>query len=294
MNIFGIVRNAAALITDQYADKDLKQPNLTLRGNIAVEQILATPTGTTPTVAETDDGSIAAGQVAQLSITENYVFDAINGAAWVRKQALLSNLDGQIATGLAFQGIVARPQALNSAGTFDRLRAQSNAADALATENVGILASNAYPWLFNGVTFDRIRAASASVQALATKIGVLATAKIGDWSINNDPAAATQATVTRAAGAAGVRHICTSIFASFSAGATAGAAVKVYLRDGLTGAGAILWSGSLAVPIGGTENIAVSDLSIVGATATAMTLEFAAAGALTTLQNVSLTGYDTV
>lgn len=52
--------------------------------------------------------------------------------------------------------------------------------------------------------------------------------------------------------------------------------------------------GSLAVPIGDTRNISITDLSIVGSDATAMTLEFAAAGAATTLQNVSLTGYDTV
>ena len=121
MKIFGIVRNAAALIANQFADNDLRQPNLTLRGNIAVEQILTDALGTTPAIAETDDGSIVAGQVSQLSITENYIFDAINGAAWVRNQALLSNLDAQIATGLAFQGTMARLQAFNGA-TFDRLR----------------------------------------------------------------------------------------------------------------------------------------------------------------------------
>ena len=134
--------------------------------------------------------------------------------------------------------------------------------------------------------------ATAAVQAAATKTGVLAVAKIGNWSVQHDPAAATQATITRAAGAAGVIHVCTSIFASFSAGATAGAATKVYLRDGLTGAGAILWSGSLTAPVGDSRNVPIADLSIVGSAATAMTLEFAAAGALTTLQNVSLTGYD--
>lgn len=156
MNIFGIVRNAAALIADQFADKDLRQPNLTLRGNIAVEQILATAGGSTPTTAETDDGSIAAGQLSQLTITENYIFDAINGAAWVRNQALLSNLDAQIETGLAFQGNVSRLQAFNGA-TFDRLRSQGSNVDAIPTLTLGLLASNNYPKLFNGATFDRQR-----------------------------------------------------------------------------------------------------------------------------------------
>lgn len=152
----------------------------------------------------------------------------------------------------------------------------------------------AFLYAFDGANADRLRAASAATQGLATKIGVLAVAKIGDWSINANPAAATQAAITRAAGAAGIRHICTSIFASFSAGTTAGAAVKVYLRDGLTGAGPILWSGSLAVPVGDSRQITASGLSIVGSEATDMTLEFAAAGAVTTFQNVSLTGYDTI
>lgn len=204
--------------------------------------------------------------------------------------------------GTGITGAILVPAVDNAGNTLVRLvgdNAGAIVAPVLVNYNdnlspTNLIQTGAFLYGFDGVNADRLRVASADVQALATKIGVLAVAKIGDWSINSDPAAATQATITRAAGAAGVRHICTSIFASFSAGATAGAAVKVYLRDGLTGAGAILWSGSLAVPIGDTRNISITDLSIVGSDATAMTLEFAAAGAATTLQNVSLTGYDTV
>ena len=175
---------------------------------------------------------------------------------------------------------------------WDRQRAIPDDADTQASLGIGTAGIIARLQAWNGATFDRLRAISAAVQAsFAAHVGIQAVALAGNWSIQNDPAVNVQATIARAAGAAGVRHVCTSIFASFSAGATAGAAVKVYLRDGLTGAGAILWSGSLAVAIGGTANIALSGLSIVGSAATAMTLEFAAAGGVTTFENVSLTGY---
>lgn len=145
---------------------------------------------------------------------------------------------------------------------------------------------------FDGTFYARLRVASAAVQAsFAAHKGIQAIAMAGNWAIQHDPAANTQATISRAAGGVVIRHICTSIHATFSAGATAGAAVKVYLRDGATGVGAILWSGSLAVAIGGTANLALSGLSIVGSANAAMTLEFASAGGLTTFENVSLTGY---
>lgn len=291
MNIFGIVRSAAELLTAKYLNDDLRQPNLTVQGNIAVEQILVTPAGTVPARAETDDGDIASGQISLLAITENYLFDTINGAVWVRAQSLRSNIDAQIETGLSFQGVISRLQAFNGA-TFDRLRCEGDTGDGTAPTALGNLITLSHQQIWNGAAYDRLRSASAAVQSQATKLGVLAVAKIGDWAIQSDPATAIQATITRAAGAAGVRHICTSITATFSAGITAGVATKVYLRDGLTGAGAILWSASLSAPVGDSHDVTISDLSIVGSAATAMTLEFALAGAAGTFQNVALTGYD--
>lgn len=183
----------------------------------------------------------------------NYVFDGVN---WDRAYSILDNADAQAALGIGTQGIVSRLQA------------------------------------WNGTTFDRLRSISAAVQAsFAAHVGIQAVAMAGNWSIQHDPAVNVQATISRAAGGAGIRHICTSIHGTLSAGGTAGAAVKVYLRDGAAGVGAILWSGSLAVATGGTANLALSGLSIVGSANTAMTLEFAAAGGLTTFENVSLTGY---
>jgi len=116
----------------------------------------------------------------------------------------------------------------------------------------------------------------------------------GNWSVTSSPAANTQATATKAAGGAGVRHVANSVTASFAAGATAGAAIQVNLRDGASGAGTILWSALLTAPIGDSRSVTLSGLNLVGSAATAMTLEFTAAGGATTLESVTLTGYDTV
>jgi hypothetical protein len=114
-----------------------------------------------------------------------------------------------------------------------------------------------------------------------------------NWAVNSTPAAATQATATKAA-AAGVRHFCTSISATLAAGATAQAAAAVLnLRDGATGAGTILWSKQVILPVNGVWEVNLGSLNIPGTAGNAMTLEFSAAGAAGTFESVSMTGYDT-
>lgn len=115
----------------------------------------------------------------------------------------------------------------------------------------------------------------------------------GEWSQGHTPASATQATTTKAAGAAGVRHVCTAISATLATGATAqAAAALLVLRDGATGAGTILWTKQVILPVNGVWNVDLTGLNIVGSAATAMTLEFSAAGALGTFESVSMSGYD--
>lgn len=289
MNIFGIVRSAANLIIARYANDDLRQPNLTDKGNIAVEQILAGPIGLVPAIADTDDGSLASGQTAPLVISENYIFSFATNV-WTRENGLADGADGVISTGLILPLSMPRPQIFNGV-TWDRIRSALDNADGQAALALGTQAVVSRPQGWNGAAFDRQRVASAAVQAsFAAHIGIAAIAMAGNWSIQNDPAVNIQATITRA-GSTGFRHICTSITATLAAGATAGAAVKVYLRDGVSGVGAILWSGALTAPIGGSNDLIITGLSIVGNTGAAMTLEFAAAGGLTTFENVSLTGY---
>jgi hypothetical protein len=111
------------------------------------------------------------------------------------------------------------------------------------------------------------------------------------WSITNQPATATQATITKAA-APGQRHVATSISAVISAVA-AQPAIHVNLRDGATGAGTILWSQTVAVGAGGVAAIQLGGLNIPGTGGNAMTLETDAAPAATNFASVSLTGYDT-
>ena len=68
----------------------------------------------------------------------------------------------------------------------------------------------------NAVTFKTLSAANLATGATAGN-GALMT-RPADWAVNNLPAAATQATVSKAAGAAGVKHVCTSVSGGPSSG----------------------------------------------------------------------------
>lgn len=114
--------------------------------------------------------------------------------------------------------------------------------------------------------------------------------KSPEWGIEHRPAAATQATISRAA-STGKKHYCKSITATIAAVGTASGIVTAVLRDGASGGGTVLWSGKMNVPIGGSASIALSDLNIEGTPGTAMTLEFTAAGAAATEETVAMTGY---
>jgi hypothetical protein len=118
----------------------------------------------------------------------------------------------------------------------------------------------------------------------------------GDWTQVHFPASNTQATTSKSAGAAGVRHVCTGITVVLAGGTTAPAAAQlnVALRDGASGAGTILWQAVITLPAiaGAMNGIALSGLHIRGTAATAMTLEFSAAGGANTFESVSMTGVD--
>ena len=181
--------------------------------------------------------------------------------------------------------------------TFDRLRSGGNNADAIATNTLGILFTKSHGAVSNGSTFDIIKSASATNQntaASTTLAGIPLSTQPGNWSVSSFPAVNNQATASRAAGGAGVRHILTSLHFSIAAGATASGIVQCQIRDGGTGAGTIIWSGALAVPIGDSREISLSGLSLVGTANTAMTIEFSAAGGATTQESVSMTGYSVV
>ena len=129
--------------------------------------------------------------------------------------------------------------------------------------------------------------------------GVLASLANGDadvamepgcWSVVHTPAAATQATCTKAAATDGSRHICRGVSVAIAAGATPQTPIRVVLRDGAPGAGTILWSKTLAVPANQSASVDLSPLTIVGSVNTAMTLEFTGAGVAASQEDVTLFG----
>jgi hypothetical protein len=113
------------------------------------------------------------------------------------------------------------------------------------------------------------------------------------WGIFNQPASGAQATISKAAGAAGVRHVADCV--SFSAGAVVAptaAQLVVNLRDGASGTGTVLWTQEIAAN-GAAQyaTFSICGLNLIGSSATAMTLEFSALLA-SVAQSVSLSGYD--
>jgi hypothetical protein len=126
----------------------------------------------------------------------------------------------------------------------------------------------------------------------------MAIQSLGTWAVTHTPAANTQATASQASAGSGIKNVCTGILVTLAAGASAPTAVNgtVNLRDGATGAGDVLWSATLSLAAVAGDNapaIALSGLWIEGTAATAMTLEFAAAGGANTVQSVAMTGTTT-
>lgn len=169
--------------------------------------------------------------------------------------------------------------------TWDRIRTLADNGDAQALLTLGLLATIARLQGFNGATYDRLRTISSLLANAQPKVGVLSFEKSGHWSVFSFPAVGTAASITRSAGGAGIRHICTSIAADMNG---TGASGQVVLRDGATGVGPILFSLQCT---NANQAIRFSDLAITGSENTAMTLEFTGA-VVGVQQNVNLTGYD--
>jgi hypothetical protein len=110
------------------------------------------------------------------------------------------------------------------------------------------------------------------------------------WAIVHAPAAAAQATVSRAADTNG-RHFVSSITVCVSTVA-AQTPLVFNLRDGATGAGTVLWTTTIST-VAGNSWCQTANVSIIGSKNTAMTLESAAAPAGTNFASVSLNGFTT-
>lgn len=136
--------------------------------------------------------------------------------------------------------------------------------------------------------------ASASQQSLAiTGNAAILVTDPGTWTIIHEPAVATQATIAKGAGAAGVRHVLKSYAATLTCNGTAGTPLFFRIRDGACGAGTIVWTASVGCPVNGAALlVSPPGLTIVGTAATAMCAEFSGAGAAATQETVSAAGYD--
>lgn len=114
------------------------------------------------------------------------------------------------------------------------------------------------------------------------------------WDVQHLPAANTQATATRASAGTGVRNVCTGFTVAISGGTTAPSAVQlsVAVIDGSTGGGTYLWRSTIALPpaAGAISAFVRSDTWLVGTAATAMTIEFSAAGGANTIESVTMEG----
>ena len=114
------------------------------------------------------------------------------------------------------------------------------------------------------------------------------------FTVNHVPAANNRATKNQVAAGSGLCNVCTGIYATWSADGTAPTAAQryVYLRDGASDSGTILWAGTLSLPAtaGASTGIAVSGLWIKGTANTSLTLEFSSAGGANTYEVVTMTG----
>lgn len=220
--------------------------------------------------------------------TRNFL-EVFNGTTWDRVRTVSAG-NATAGTGILGAGILFA-DTVN--GLYRQWPATSSLGDTISGD--GAPATGA-PYVFNGGTLDRLRNNSVSNLSAAQQNKALMIAHPVDWSIFHTPGPNIKATITRAAGAAGVRHICTSISAALvtATAAAASGVVQVSLIDGVSG-GAAIWSKSLAISAA-SQNIDVElpGLNIIGSAATAMTLEFSAAGGGQTVESVALTGYDTI
>lgn len=111
-----------------------------------------------------------------------------------------------------------------------------------------------------------------------------------NWTAKNTSAAAGQAIAVRAAGGAGVKHVCYGICATVAAGAAAQGPLTVQVLDGVTS----IFEGVVAAPANQSGQIALTGLFLVGTAATSMTLQFTASGAANSVQSCTIIGFDVI
>jgi hypothetical protein len=115
------------------------------------------------------------------------------------------------------------------------------------------------------------------------------------WTQTHVPATNTQATKSQASAGSGKRNVCTGFTVTLAAGAsaiTAAAPLTVMVVDGSSGGTTYLWRSYINIPAvaGAQVSIVRTGLWLVGSQATAMTIEFSAAGGTNSYESVTMDG----
>jgi len=167
---------------------------------------------------------------------------------------------------------------------WERIRSSGVTIDAVTQYTSGQLTVQNFPYTFNENRFDRTRSAA---QANIT-LGPLGTLKgcqyftgPGQWSVFNQPAAATAATATQSA-LSGKSLILQNISATTTDTATL---QVLQVLDGAT----VIWSQVLG-GTGGPVSFVESGLNLVGTLGNTMTVKFTAAPAAGKNQAVAISG----
>lgn len=115
---------------------------------------------------------------------------------------------------------------------------------------------------------------SSIAQGAASSSSVsLLTVQASQIGINSTPAVNTQASASVAAGSATVRHMAARCSGSIATVA-AQTQINLNLRDGATGAGTILWAGTILCAISSPCVLDSGPINTIGTAATAMTCEW--------------------
>ena len=101
------------------------------------------------------------------------------------------------------------------------------------------------PYVFNGSGYDRQHSTSATNLTASINAGASLVEKGPRWSVFSGPTTGSQASASKAAGGAGVRHVVDCItFSGVAVFAPALTFSMVNLRDGASGAGTVKTSAS--------------------------------------------------
>lgn len=226
---------------------------------------------------------------SSLAADASAVTGLLNNAQMVFNGSTYDRVREATADSSAATGIITSGNMIFNASTWDRMRTASG--DNLAATGIHAAGNMG----FDGSTWDRTTSISNTNNIATTSQGVRYSTPISTWTVvNTVSAATTAASASKASGGGTVRHVATGITICYVDTAIATAPVLVHLRDGATGAGTIIRSWLMSVPVAGqTQCESVTGLNMSGSAATAMTLEFAAATAATSSKTVTLTGYST-